>query len=179
MTVRSTDPDTDIIHSHLHYPGGRLYTIDACFNYSTEAASFGFLVRSTDDLTSAYTAVGFNATATSLTTYIDRTRSGVVDFDPSFPSVNRVPIDLTQLQSVDSERLCVQLLVDWTSVELFVGRGAVAVTEQIFPRPDVNNTRLAMFVEVGEVVVTSLSVYDMKQPKRSDGMSNEERVVME
>ena len=165
VTVRSTDSDTDIIGSQLHYPGGRLYTIVSCFNYSTADATFGFLIRSTDDLSSEWTAVGFNATTTSLTAYIDRTRSGVVDFDASFASINRVPIDWVQLHSVDDSRVCLQLLVDWTSVELFVGRGAVAVTVQIFPRPDVNNTRLAMFVDAGEVVVTELAVYDMKHPK--------------
>ena len=161
VTVRSTENDTDIIGHVLHYPGGRLYTIDACFNYSTAAATFGFLIRATDDLTTAYTAVGFNATATSLTAYVDRTRSGVVDFDPSFASINRVPIDMDQVRSIDRNEVCVEVLVDWTSIELFVGRGAVAVTEQIFPRPDVINTRLAMYVEVGEVAMTHLSVYDL------------------
>ena len=177
LTVRSTDSDKDLIGSHLQYPGGRLYTIEACVQYATADANFGFLIRATDDLTTAYTAVGFNATATSLTAYIDRTRSGVVDFDPSFASINTVPLDMDQLHSVNDRHVCMEVVVDRTSVELFVGRGAVAVTEQIFPRPDVNNSRLAMYVDVGEVVVTALAVFDMKQP--TGGVVVEQMAVME
>ena len=166
VTVNSTNSDTDIIGSHLRYPGGRLFTMEACFEYPTADATFGFFIRATNDLTTEYTAVGFNATAggAALSAYIDRTHSGVVNFDASFASVNAVPLDMQQLRSVDMRRLCVEVVVDATSVEVFVGRGAVAITEQIFPSVGVNNTRLAMFVDVGEVAVTELAVYDLRHP---------------
>ena len=180
VTVNSTDSERDIIGSRLNYPGGRLYTLEACFHYPTSDASFGFYIRSTADLSTAYTAVGFNATASSLSAYVDRRLSGVVDFDPSFASVHTVPLDSDELRSVDRRQLCVQLVVDHSSVEVFVGRGAVAITEQIFPRPDVANERLAMFVDTGEVTVTGLAVYDLKHPSKAAlGVAEHEAAVLD
>jgi fructan beta-fructosidase len=60
---------------------------------------------------------------------LDRRASGETDFDPKFaPSVQQVPTGNLPQGEVEF-----RILLDWSSVELFVNRGQYALTAQIFP----------------------------------------------
>ncbi|HWQ31932.1 MAG TPA: glycoside hydrolase family 32 protein [Blastocatellia bacterium] len=73
----------------------------------------------------AATIIGYDAATERL--FIDRSRSGLVDFDPNFPGTREAPMKLRQ------QRLKLRVLVDRSSVEIFSADGQVAVTERIFP----------------------------------------------
>ncbi|MFN7945447.1 MAG: glycoside hydrolase family 32 protein [Blastocatellia bacterium] len=73
----------------------------------------------------AATIIGYDAATGRL--FIDRSRSGLVDFDPHFPGIREAPIKLRQ------KRLKLRVLADRSSVEIFSADGQVAVTERIFP----------------------------------------------
>ncbi len=68
----------------------------------------------------------------------DRTRSGVTDFHPTFPSVDRAPLPVTGATFVD-----VLVVVDATIVEIFVDGGRATLTEQVFPSEPFSQLRLA------------------------------------
>ena len=57
---------------------------------------------------------------------LDRLRSGRVDFDPTFPSRQEVPLFL------HGGTLRLTLVVDRTSVEVFAQDGSVSLTDQVF-----------------------------------------------
>ena len=57
---------------------------------------------------------------------LDRTRSGDVDFDPLFASIETAPL------SLDNGRLSIVVVVDRTSVEVFAQGGRVCLTDQVF-----------------------------------------------
>ena len=50
-----------------------------------------------------------------------------------------------------------EVVVDETSVEVFVGDGEVVLTDQVFPDPA--STGLAVFAEGGEAYVRHLAVH--------------------
>lgn len=72
---------------------------------------------------------------------VDRTRSGVTDFHPSFPSVDRAPLPADE----GSEDSVVDLLivVDAMIIEIFAGDGSVVLTEQVFPSEPLTDIRVA------------------------------------
>jgi fructan beta-fructosidase len=61
--------------------------------------------------------------------YVDRTKSGKVDFNPAFSGVHAAPVK-------GSGPLRVRVFVDRSSVEVFGGDGEVTITDRIFPGPD-------------------------------------------
>lgn len=73
------------------------------------------------------TVIGYDTTTQEL--YVDRTRSGAVDFNSSFPGVQRAPL------KAENGKVKLRILVDWSSVEVFGGNGEAAITDQIFPDP--------------------------------------------
>ena len=52
------------------------------------------------------------------------------------------------------------IYVDRSSVEVFGGAGQTTITDQIFPAPDSDQTRL--FAEGGEVLVRSLTIRPLR-----------------
>jgi fructan beta-fructosidase len=80
--------------------------------------------------------------------FIDRTKSGHVDFHPAFAGRRTAP-----LVPVDGT-IELHFFIDHSSVELFANDGAVALTELIFPAPD---SREIDF-NVWEGSVTSLEI---------------------
>jgi sucrose-6-phosphate hydrolase SacC (GH32 family) len=75
------------------------------------------------------TVIGYDRTKGTL--FVDRTRSGFVDFSPAFPS--RMDAPLTA-----GAALNVEVLVDRSSIEVFADGGRVTMTSLVFPPGDAN-----------------------------------------
>lgn len=74
------------------------------------------------------TVVGFDRAAKQL--YVDRSKSGVTDFNKKFPSKTVAPLDLQP-----GTALTLHIFVDRSSVEVFAQDGAVAMTNLVYPKP--------------------------------------------
>jgi levanase len=98
------------------------------------------------------TLIGYNRANSQL--YIDRTRSGNVNFDPSFSGIHTAP-----LPTVDGV-VHLTILVDWSSVEVFGQDGQVLLTDQIFP--DSSSVGIAAFADGGSATLRSLTVNQMR-----------------
>ena len=126
---------------------GLAYTIDATFSL-VDAARFGLKVRTGSG---QETVIGYDAGAQHL--YVDRTRSGVVDFGADFPGVQRAPL------AARDGKVHLRILVDWSSVEVFGGDGEAVITDQIFPGGDGNG--LGLFAEGGAAQLDNLQLWRM------------------
>ena len=93
---------------------------------------------------------------------LDRARSGVVDFHPTFPVVHHAPL------SSRRGMLRLQLLIDVASLELLAGDadhpGLVAMTEQIFPRCPLSV--IVLRGDTGSVEVTNMTLYALQATAR-------------
>ncbi|QYR22244.1 glycoside hydrolase family 32 protein [Paenibacillus sp. sptzw28] len=100
------------------------YEIVAEFEPVQGIDSFGFKLRTSQQ---EETVAGYSVKESAV--FVDRTRSGVVDFHEHFPGKHQavLPPDLQYLQ--------LRLIVDRSSVELFAGDGLVAITDLIYPSP--------------------------------------------
>lgn len=93
----------------------------------SKSTQFGVILRATSNL-SEQTRIGYDFTTAQL--FVNRTLSGVVDFDGSFPGVYSAPL------SSKNGTITMRVLADWSSVEVFGGQGEVSITAQIFPSDD-------------------------------------------
>jgi fructan beta-fructosidase len=84
---------------------GKALEISAAFKLG-DADRFGLKVRAGDG---EETVIGFDPTAREL--YVDRSRSGNVGFNGSFPGVQRAPL------AARNGKVELRILVDWSSVE--------------------------------------------------------------
>lgn len=82
--------------------------------------------------------------------WLDRSGSGIVDFNPDFGARHFAPHALVD----DKVRL--RVIVDVCSVELFVDDGIVTITDAIFPFT--GQWRIALFAEGGDATATALSL---------------------
>jgi levanase len=101
------------------------------------------------------TRIGYDTTTGEV--YIDRTASGVTDFDPTFPGVQRAPLAL------DGKALHLHILVDASSVEVYAqnARGEqVVLTDQVFPDPTSTGTDL--FATGGTATLNHLRAWQLK-----------------
>ncbi|SCF15713.1 levanase [Micromonospora purpureochromogenes] len=114
-----------------------------------DADRFGLQVRAGDQ---ERTLIGYDVGARRL--FVDRTHAGLVDVGPLFPGVHSGPL------SVDGNRVRMTAYVDRSSVEVFGGAGETTITDQVFPSPTSDRTRL--FAEGGEVLVRSLTVRPLR-----------------
>ncbi len=73
-----------------------------------------------------YTTIGYDAARREV--YVDRTRSGNTAFSPQFPARTAAPL-------AASESLELRILVDRSTLEVFAGGGAAAITTLFYP-PD-------------------------------------------
>ena len=76
---------------------------------------------------SSGTRIGYDAENARI--FIDRTNSGNVGFNPSFPSVDDAPLTLD-----DDGAVTLELYLDRASVELFAADGLLTLTDQVFPQ---------------------------------------------
>jgi fructan beta-fructosidase len=128
----------------VDHPDGVRLEIRAGFTPGT-ANRFGIRLLGAEG---EQTEVGYDASDGSL--YVDRTKSGQVDFHPEFPGLHRAPLTL------HDGKVLIRLLADVASVEVFGGIGESVITDQIFPSP--GSRRVELFAEHGTVYVEELCV---------------------
>lgn len=90
-----------------------------------------FLVRSSND-GSQGTVIGYDASTRRV--FVDRTNSGDISFSSLFPGIY-----YANLEPDEQGKVTLRVLLDWSSVEVFGGRGESVITAQIFPS-DVNQS---------------------------------------
>ncbi|MFJ9811364.1 GH32 C-terminal domain-containing protein [Streptomyces sp. NPDC101158] len=127
---------------------GKALDIRATFTLG-DARRFGFKVRTGEG---QETVVGYDTRTREL--YVDRTRSGAVDFHSDFPGVQRAPL------TARNGKVELRILVDWSSVEVFGGEGEAVITDQIFPSPDSDGVRL--FAEGGTARLDDAKVWQVR-----------------
>ena len=98
------------------------------------------------------TVIGYDAQAAEL--YVDRTRSGRVDFSRDFPGVQRAPL------APRHGKVRLRVLVDWSSVEVFADRGQTVITDQIFPSASSDGVEL--FADGGSATLNSLKIRHLR-----------------
>jgi fructan beta-fructosidase len=84
---------------------------------------------------------------------VDRTRSGVVHFQPDFAQIHHAPLPLADAV------LRLHLFVDRSSVEVFAGDGLVVFSELIFPNED--GVQIEVFAEGTAVTVHNLTIFEL------------------
>ncbi|MGA5647550.1 GH32 C-terminal domain-containing protein [Streptomyces seoulensis] len=127
---------------------GKALDIDATFSVR-DAARFGLKVRTGGG--GEETVVGYDRTTGEM--YVDRTHSGVTDFSPSFPGVQRAP-----LKPRDG-KIRLRILVDWSSVEVYGGDGEATITDLVFPDPASDGVQV--FAEEGSAKLDRVTVRQM------------------
>jgi fructan beta-fructosidase len=85
--------------------------------------------------------------------FVDRTRSGEVDFHKAFAARHTAPLSLA------GGRVRLRVLVDWSSVEVFANDGSVVLTDQIFPSPA--SQGVALYAVGGAARLVSLEAWPM------------------
>lgn len=119
------DKNIDIAHYDFrHLQLQRSFEVVAVFTKDMEA-EFGFKIRSGSG---RETIVGYLPEIGEL--FVDRSRSGQTDFHPDFANRYASKLDATQ------ERIKIQILVDKSSVEVFVDDGLMVMSSLIFPEAD-------------------------------------------
>jgi fructan beta-fructosidase len=112
------------------------------------AETFGIKVRTGEN---EETVIIYNIVNGKLK--LDRTRSGDTEFSERFSGSYEAPV------SLEDGKLRLHLLVDWSSVELFVNDGKTVLTTRIFPDPE--STGIVLFSEGGDVVVNQLDFWEL------------------
>ncbi|MBL8815513.1 MAG: glycoside hydrolase family 32 protein [Planctomyces sp.] len=86
------------------------------------ARSCGLRIRTGEN---EYTEIGYDREPAAV--YVDRRNSGIVDFHPAFAGRHEAPARL-----IDGA-VAVQILVDRSSVEVFINDGEAVITDCVFP----------------------------------------------
>ncbi len=123
--------------------------VDFTFDLSqTTASEFGFYLSNSRG---ERLDIGYDKT--TQTVYIDRRKSGKIDFSPKFAQRNTAPY-------LASNTLHLRALIDASSIELFLDDGKIAMTETFFPNEDFKN--LTLFAKNGNAKLRRGVVYKMK-----------------
>jgi len=83
--------------------------------------------------------------------YVDRTNSGVVDFNIAFAGSSNATLD------VEDNIITLRIFLDQSSVEVFANDGKIAMTNLIYPDPTQN--QVLAYVEGGSVSITCLDTW--------------------
>lgn len=89
----------------------------------------------------------------SNTLFLDRSRSGKVDFHPYFASRQEAPLTCRY------GKLHLRILVDSCSVEIFAGEGEVLMSNLIFP--DMESQSLIAYAHGGAAMMSSLTMHTL------------------
>lgn len=127
---------------------GKALEIVAKFEAGT-AAEFGLKIRTGGK---EETVIGVDARAGQL--FVDRTKSGNVDFRPEFTGRHAAPITL------DKGRVRLHVFVDWSSVEVFAQGGTAVITDQVFPAAD--SEGVALYAVGGDARLLSLEAWPVR-----------------
>lgn len=84
---------------------------------------------------------------------LDRTHSGVVNFSPKFPSIERVKVALKE------GKLKIRLLADKSILEVFVQDGEQVMTEWVFPTK--HEGGITLTTEGGNAKLNSLTIHTL------------------
>ncbi len=122
--------------------------IDATLD-AGRADRFGLSVFGNRD---AETVIGYDTATRRL--FVDRTRSGDVDFNPKFASVEAAPMRLAD------GRIKLTVFLDRASVEVFARGGRKTITDQAFPPEGAD--RLGVWAEDGSARLEKLTVTPMR-----------------
>jgi fructan beta-fructosidase len=90
----------------------------------------------------------------SETLFLDRTRSGNISFNPSFPSVERVPVKLK------NGKLKLRILVDKCIIEVFVNDGEKTITDLAFPSK--KEGQIQLFSEGGKSIFKAIKLWNIR-----------------
>ena len=86
---------------------------------------------------------------------IDRSHSGNVDFEDSFKNDSSMPV--TNLP--EGEAFEVRILMDWSSIEVFIGNGQYVMTQQIFPKSPYENFKIENTnSEINQIVLNDFQI---------------------
>ncbi|KAE8392567.1 glycosyl hydrolase [Aspergillus alliaceus] len=114
-----------------------------------QEGQFGIIALASPDLTKQ-TRIGYDFGSKEV--FVDRTRSGNVTFDATFPELYRAP-----LPEVDQEGMVsLRIFLDCSSVELFAGEGVTSLTARVFPTEDARE--MYLFSEKADTEKVSLHV---------------------
>ena len=127
---------------------GKALDIEAAFSLK-DAERFGLKVRT--GTAGEETVIGYDTTTQEL--YVDRTHSGAVDFNSTFPGIQTAPLKAA------NGKIKMRILVDWSSVEVFGGDGEAVITDQIFPDPASQGVQV--FAENGSVQLNKATVWHL------------------
>ncbi|MFE7929883.1 GH32 C-terminal domain-containing protein [Streptomyces sp. NPDC057456] len=127
---------------------GEALDIEAAFS-PMDAERFGLKVRS--GTSGEETVIGYDTTTQEL--YVDRTHSGAVDFNSTFPGIQTAPLKAA------NGKIKFRILVDRSSVEVFGGSGEAVITDQIFPDPASRGVQV--FAENGSVKLDKATVWHL------------------
>lgn len=100
------------------------------------------------------TLIGYDGTRQAL--FVDRSRSGNVDFDPEFAGRRYAPL------VVDDNSIGLRVLVDRCSFEVFADDGCVSMTELVFPAAGSGD--LTLLAVDGSLRVERLLVFGLSAP---------------
>jgi sucrose-6-phosphate hydrolase SacC (GH32 family) len=128
---------------------GKMLDIEAEFDSGT-ADRFGLKVFTGPG---EETVIGYDTDKEQL--YIDRTRSGNVDFHPRFASVSTAPLRLDR-----DGKLKLRVLLDHMLVEVFADEGHRVFTETVFP--SAQSEGLQVFAEGGRAGVRDMTIWQMQ-----------------
>ena len=127
---------------------GKTLEIIAIFEPGT-ASEFGLKVRKGAN---EETVVGYDVAAAQL--FVDRSRSGEVNFNPRFPGRHVGPLP------AERGRIKLHLFVDWSSIELFGNDGRTVITDRIFPSEEADG--LALYAKGGAARLISLDIWGLR-----------------
>lgn len=130
---------------------GKTLDLETTFRAGS-AKKFGVKVRVGE---AEETVIGYDVVEQRV--FVDRRKSGNVAFHGGFAGVHGAPAKLQQGE------IKLRVLVDVSSVEVFVNSGEVVLTELIYPRAQ--STDVEMWDEGGEAEVLSLMSWEMNEAK--------------
>lgn len=110
---------------------------------------FGIIVRKGGN---QQTVVGYDAINRDM--YVDRTRSGRVDFSSDFPGIQKGPL------APENDVIRLHIFVDRSSVEVFGNDGQTVITDTIYP--DLTSQGLQLFSRDGSTKLLSLDIWKLK-----------------
>jgi len=127
-------------------PSKNTYEFEATFNVHSKEQNFGLnlCVGGGDKV-----VLGYNSATGNV--YLDRTASGNVSFNPSFPNVVTAPL------SADAGSVKFHVFVDQSSIEVFVNDGEIVMTSVIFPDP--SSLGIELFSVNGATTLRSLRAW--------------------
>lgn len=99
------------------------------------------------------TVIGYEVKNEEL--YVDRRKSGLVDFSGLFPQLNKGP-----LRKSKDNTLKLHIFVDNSSIEVFANDGQTVISSKIYPDP--SSTGIEFFSTKGSIKIKSVKVWELQ-----------------